>query len=324
MKGRLMAHFEKYTHVERLDTEECEGLLDNDRVYITAKVDGTNGCVFWDDSLERARAGSRNYVLSEEEDNAHFREWLASEADEASLLRAYCEDNRSRVVYGEWMGRDRFAGAFKAYDKAAKGRLVIFDVLDEGAGEYLPEEEWRAELAEAGLEPYFVKLLAVLDHPSSEDVAAVAKRNDFLLEGTGMVGEGVVCKVPGWKNRYGRAVYGKVVLDEFKKQRKPANEQMEVEIEIVEMFVTDSEIEKTMAKVCTMTGDGTFDAGNRKMMGMLTSMCWRDLLVECPNWVKKFKKPKVDFGKLSGICSRRVEEYAKQADRQGAKQDTLA
>ena len=46
------------------------------------------------------------------------------------------------------------------------------------------------------------------------------------------------------------------------------------------------------------------------MAGMLGGMCWRDLLEECPNWVKRFKNPKVDFARLSGLCTARVKEYA--------------
>ena len=47
-----MSDYKKYTHVERLSSEACDGLLDNDTVYVTAKVDGSNGCVFWDSSSD--------------------------------------------------------------------------------------------------------------------------------------------------------------------------------------------------------------------------------------------------------------------------------
>lgn len=257
-------------------------------------------------------AESRNFVLSEEQDNAYFHEWVKSNAEEARLLRAYCEKNRKRVVYGEWMGRDKFVGAFKGYSKSAKGTLLIFDVFDEESGEFLPEKQWRSELAEAGLEPYFVKLLAVLDHPTEADALAVAKRNDFLLEGTGMVGKRVVCKVPGWKNKFGHTAYGKIVLAEFKKQRKPAaaTEQTAVEDDIVSAFVTDAEIDKTMAKVCATVNADSFDVSNRKMVGMLSPLCWKDLLGECPNWAKSFKNPKADFSVLANACSKRVKEFA--------------
>lgn len=34
-----------------------------------------------------------------------------------------------------------------------------------------------------------------------------------------------------------------------------------------------------------------------------------DLLEECPDRVKRFKNPTVNFGKLQGLCSTRVREH---------------
>ena len=81
------------------------------------------------------------------------------------------------------------------------------------------------------------------------------------------------------------------------------------EQEIVDFYMTDAELSKTVAKVCARCSADEFDPQSRKMMGMLTSMCWRDLLEECPNWVKRFKNPKVDFARLSGLCASRVKGY---------------
>ena len=53
-----------------------------------------------------------------------------------------------------------------------------------------------------------------------------------------------LCKVPGWKNRFGHTAYGKVVLDEFVKQRKPASKSVDVELEIVNGYMTDAELER--------------------------------------------------------------------------------
>ena len=306
-----MNEFRRYTHVERLGTEECEGLLDNDRVYVTAKVDGSNGSVWWDADANLMACASRNFALEKGgEDNAYFRAWCEADGEEQKMLRAFCEAHPTLVVYGEWMGRDRFVGAFKHYDTAALGTILIFDVLDREGNAYLSDAVWRPMLAEYGLEPYFVKVLAVLDHPSMDDVLAVAKANNYLLEGTELVGEGVVCKVAEWRNKFGHQCYGKLVLDEFKKQRRPGQgEQTDVEQEIIDFYMTDAELSKTVAKVCTRCGTDEFDATSRKMMGMLGSLCWRDLLDECPNWVKRFKNPKVDFARLSGLCSSRVKDY---------------
>ena len=53
-----MSEYKKYLHVERLGSEECEGLLDNDAVYVTAKVDGSNGCVYWSEKAGGVMVGS--------------------------------------------------------------------------------------------------------------------------------------------------------------------------------------------------------------------------------------------------------------------------
>ena len=307
-----MGDFRRYTHVERLGTEQCDGLLDNDQVFVTAKVDGSNGSVWWDAEAACMACASRNFELTENvDDNAYFRAWCEVDGEEQRLLRAFCEAHPTLVVYGEWMGRDRFVGAFKGYDPAAKGRLVIFDVFDREGAVYLSDADWRPMLAGAGLEPWFVKVLAVLDRPTMDDVLAVARANDFMLEGTGLVGEGVVCKVADWRNRFGRQVYGKLVLDEFKKQRRmPAANSGDAEQEIIDIYLTDAELDKTVAKVCARCGADEFDPKSRKMTGMLMSMCWRDLLEECPNFVKRLKNPTVNFAHLSGLCTARVKEHA--------------
>ena len=304
-----MSDYKKYTHVERLSSEACDGLLDNDTVYVTAKVDGSNGCVFWDSSSDCFAVGSRNNLLSDKEDNGYFYAWAMSNGTEQQLLKKYCEENQNKIVYGEWMGRDSFIGAFKHYAKTSKATFFIFDVYDCDTKQYLPEMQWRQELAGYGLDAYFIKLLATLNHPTFEDVLSVAKSNDFLLEGTGLIGEGVVCKVPGFVSKFGNAVYGKIVLDEFKKQKKPLLESEPVEPQIVETYMTDSEINKSVAKVLSILGAEAFDASSHKMMGMLQSLCWKDLLEECPNWVKKFKNPKVDFAVLAGRAKKRVQDH---------------
>ena len=161
-----MSDYKKYTHVERLSSEACDGLLDNDTVYVTAKVDGSNGCVFWDSSSDCFAVGSRNNLLSDKEDNGFFYAWAMSDGTEQQLLKKYCEENQNKIVYGEWMGRDSFIGAFKHYAKTSKATFFIFDVYDCDTKQYLPEMQWRQELASYGLDAYFVKLLATLNHPT--------------------------------------------------------------------------------------------------------------------------------------------------------------
>ena len=96
-----MSPFKRYIHVERLDSDECAGLLENDGVYVTAKVDGSNGSVWWDGDAHRLACASRNNVLDLDEDNAGFCAWCATPGDERDRLMAFCEQHPHLVVFGE-------------------------------------------------------------------------------------------------------------------------------------------------------------------------------------------------------------------------------
>ena len=77
----------------------------------------------------------------------------------------------------------------------------MYDIV---TNEYLPENTWRDIAKQYDLTKYCVELLGVFDHPTYEQVADIAMTNKFLLSQAENVGEGVVCKVPGWKNKYGQ------------------------------------------------------------------------------------------------------------------------
>ena len=69
--------FKKYTHIERLDSVDCEGLLSNETVYVTPKADGTNASVWLEDG--EIKCGSRKRVLTVGNDNAAFCFWMMSD-----------------------------------------------------------------------------------------------------------------------------------------------------------------------------------------------------------------------------------------------------
>ena len=310
-----MANFKSYMHVERLSSEDCEGLLDNNDVVVTAKVDATNACVWHDDTDSeqyRLRCGSRKREINPNDDNAGFAMWIdESDDDEVNCLRELCHDYPHFVVYGEWMAK--FVGQIKDYNQDAKYHMYIFDVFDTEKGYYLPDIEWREILAGYGLEPWFVEVLAVLDHPTMDDIVEVAKKNKFLLDNASHPGEGVVCKVAGWINKFGRQMYGKLVLDEYQQNKKVSKKVSlqpgEVEQMIVDTYCTDAEFAKTREKVVVACNAEEFDTKNPKHVGMYVNLCWSDLCNECGNWCKRYKNPIVDFGKLKGICQEKARKY---------------
>lgn len=308
-----MATYKKYMHVERLGTDETEGLLDNEEVVVTAKVDGTNGVVFWDDEHNCVGVGSRNRVLSAEDDNAGFYAFVHGDSDEAKGLRAFVTEYPHLIIYGEWMGADKFTGSFKRYDRKFLNTYIIFDMYDTEQERYLDISDIAFLSGDYDLEEYIVDMLAVLHHPTMKDIERVAKENHFLMPDNTLVGEGVVCRAIDWKNKYGRVTYGKLIYKEFKSQgtNKSLSSNETVEREIVKRYLTDSELDKTMAKVCVIFDAKEFDTKNYRMRGTYISLLWKDLLDECADWVKKFRSPTVSFRTLEREMRTYANDYLK-------------
>lgn len=302
-----MTTYKKYTHVERLNEEECEGLLQNNPVYVTAKVDGTNAVVWFDG--EKVCGGSRTRQLSEFSDNAGFYTWLMSDSDEAVNLRKAVVEHPEWIIYGEWLGFNKFIGQIKTYDSIAKGHMYIFDVYNTELDKYLPDPVWRANLRYYNLHPYYVELLAVLDNPTYEDIVEIAKANKFLLTHAEHTGEGVVCKAPDFRNKWGRNVYGKIVLEEFKQRLKNKNKKKEpvvregIEADIVEYWVTEAEMTKSKAKVCVIFEADEFNKKSGKFIGYFLEMIWKDLLDEISAICKQYQNPVIDFRILRQCCN---------------------
>lgn len=301
--------YSSYQHVERISSPSCDGLLNNPRVFVEAKVDGTNACVWYEH--REYHAGSRKREVSLEDDNAGFAQWFFnSEDEEACGLRTCLLDHPDFYIYGEWMAK--FVGQIKDYNQEAKYHFYIFDVYDAAKGEYLAGDVWRSILAQYDLEPWFVEILAVLDYPTKEQIAEIAQNNKFLLDNANHPGEGVVLKCYEWRNQFGRQQWGKLVLDEYK-QEKSRNKAVRlpgaVEQEIVEIYVSPSELGKTYAKIALQCGVEKLDCSNKMHVGRFVSTCWNDLLETTPEWAKKMKNPVVDFGALRGLCNDKARKF---------------
>ena len=72
--------FHKYMHIERLGTDEVEG-IEIGRVHVFPKIDGSNGSVWYDSDNGIIEAGSRNRVLTLDNDNQGFYEYILKSKD---------------------------------------------------------------------------------------------------------------------------------------------------------------------------------------------------------------------------------------------------
>lgn len=323
-----MPAYTKYSHVRRYGTEGTEGYLKG-HVIATPKVDGANCCVFFDDAAGKARIGGRKTVCEDRKDCSWLGEWFEKDAAEAPHLREFVGNHPNLVIYGEWMGgvvKDKFQGAIKDYDKEHLRTVKIFDVFDTDTETYLEDHEWREMIDEhyPELSRYCVPILAEFDDPTEEQLWEVAEKNTYMLDEAEHAGEGIVIRNPAFKDEYGNYHIVKMVLSDWQQRaNKRAREAVEMDVEaaIVHEYMTDAEMEKTVQKTCAKFGDEKFDSTSRKHMGFFTSVIFRDLLEEnIMDMMKRFKKPIIDFGRLSGLATKRGEEYLREAGLMGNEQ----
>lgn len=307
-----MTVWEKFTHICRIGSSDTDGILDNSECYISAKLDGTNASIFFDGT--KIQCGSRNRILKEDKDNAGFWRWCHSDETEATRLRDFCKNHPNLIVYGEWMGTTKFVGTIKSYNPEALNHMWIFDVYDYDDDRYLSDDEWRPLLALYDLDEWFVQLFGVYDYPTMETLRTVANNNKFLLNNSPVVGEGIVIKVPGWKNCYGNHCYAKLVREDYKIEKAKPQKQTyapgEIEKMIVDEYLSDTELAKNVSKTCIWAEVEEFDKKNGKMIGFFINLCLNEsILDECKDWVKKYKNPNIDFKKLATFSAQKARGY---------------
>lgn len=303
-----MAYYKSFTHVERLGKEETDGILEG-TCYISPKLDGTNA-VIWHSPEKGASAGSRNRELSPLKDNAGFYAWVQSDDPEATALRRMLQENPHFIVYGEF-GVGRVAH-IKDYDCKAHDKLWIFDIYDINTQNYIHPEMVEAICLACGLSEWHIPYIKI-ENPTQEQILNIAEENQFLLSNANHAGEGVVIRNHNFRNKHGRYVIAKFVLDEFKQRMIPKPKKDVArdgcEQDIVDYYVTDAELSKAKAKVCLAFGAENFEL-NGKFIGMYLNIVFNDaVLAEMTDICKRYRRPIIDFQVLNNLCSIKAREY---------------
>lgn len=294
-----MAGFRKYQHVERLGTDEVEGIECGECV-IMPKIDGTNSSIWLDDDGNIC-CGSRTRQLSLDKDNAGFMEYVLRN----DKFKKYLEKHPTHRLYGEWL----VPHSLKTYKDDAWKRFYVFDITLEyadGSPEYIPYQVYKPLLDEFGID--YIEPLAIVTNPDILSFYDYLDKNDFLVKDG--VGEGIVIHNYGFYNKYGRQTWAKIVTDEFKKVHKSNKEVKGVapvellEGQIVDNYVTSALVEKEYSKIVTAN-----DGWNSKLIPMLLSTVYHALITE-EMWhiVKKYKNPKIDFKVLQSLCYNKVKQ----------------
>ncbi len=292
--------YKSYQHIEKLGRNECDGIL-NGTVTIQPKIDGTNSVVFLgDDGL--VHAGSRKRELSLHDDNAGFYNTI--EKDEN--IKAYLLKHPTHLVYGEWL----VPHSIKSYNEDAWRKFYIFDVFDAVEERYLSYDEYVPMLEEFNLT--YIPEIARLENPTIEEVATYINKTHYLMP-EGCTPEGVVVKNYNYKNKWGHAVWGKVISEEFfnkKSNLRVQNHEAkdDFELKVALEYITDSVIRKEYAKILNEFPD----AKRNELIGRLLNSVYDTFIEEdLITVVRKNKNCAINFVKMRKSSDMRVKEVLK-------------
>jgi len=290
-------------HVERLENEEVQGLLDGE-CYIFPKIDGTNGSLWFDSKEGNIHAGSRRRDLVGQKDNFDFYTGFLLTRNYEKFLEFFKKYPEYRL-YGEYL----VPHTLKTYRGEAWNRFYIFDVwVGALTGRYLSYPTYKEMLDEFELD--YIPAIAVVNNPTTEQLIKLLDVNTFLIKDGAGVGEGIVIKRYDFVNQYGRTVWGKVVRTKFKEQNIAVwgtkiwgGSKELAEQQIAEMFVTEGRVNKVLAN---MESAGAWS--NKRIPELFQRVFYDVVTEEIWNILKKFKNPKIDFKRLNGAVISQIKK----------------
>ena len=288
--------FRGFTHVERLGSKniDTDAYLDG-HVYVFTKIDGSNGCI-WGEPDGSVHYGSRTRELVGDNDNAGFKQFMMQD-ENTQALRTFCTDNPNLIVYGEWLGHNKFLGVIKRY---VQGDFHIFAIYNRNTGYYLPYDDVVGMLAKAGVTTPIIPPIAELDNPTMEDLTNILDKARYNLNANDPDGgEGIVVYNYDYHDVYGHVALGKIVRDEFlqnKNRKKPKTVIVGNESDFIDMFATVSFMIKCQNKVQQALDMDEWENTN-KAIGMFINLVTTDLINEdlCGYMKKKKWQAKFDF-----------------------------
>ena len=294
--------FKKYQHIERFGTTEVEG-IETGTCYIFPKIDGTNGSVWFENNT--VYAGSRNRVLTLENDNAGFFNYIIND----KRIENYLKTNPTHRLFGEWL----CPHSLKTYKPDSWRKFYIFDVAigENDILQYLPFGLYQPLLEEFNLN--YILPISIIQNGIYEQFINQLANNTFLIEDGKGTGEGIVIKNYDFKNKYGRTTWAKIITNEFKEKHikemgiAEIKGRQTIELGIVNKYVTESLIDKVFAKIKLETG------WNSKQIPQLLNTVFYDLVKEESwNFIKENKMPIVDFKVLQRLTFQKIKEIAPQ------------
>jgi hypothetical protein len=316
-----MSVFHAYEKVERLEKEECDGIL-NGACYIFEKIDGANAQIYLDTETREIAFGSRNRVLGIGDNlisGDSFRGFAAWVKENREPLQKFFDIHPSFILNGEWLIKHSVQ-----YGPTAYSKFYVFDIYDSIEGRYMGIESHRSwqDLLNLGIN--FVAFDYRLENPTMQDLMR-------MLELPSRYGakfrEGIVIKNYYFVNKFGRQPYAKLLHETFQevksKPKAPISPDA-IELAIQVQYVTAARVEKICQKVKMSKAidkahplalvTNQYDATNVRLemkdIPQVINMVWYDIITEEMNDIlKRLKDPTINFKLLKRLVFERAKEY---------------
>lgn len=236
---RPSSEFRSYQHIERLGTSSIEGLT-NGICHIFPKLDGTNASIWWDKTHSKVACGCRTRELSYEtpqQDNYGFCAWV-NKPENLKRFTAFFVKYTNCRLYGEWL----VPHTIKTYKQDAWCNFYVFDVFYE---EYIPDRTTQFPRQYVHYDEYseicdefnitYIPRMAQIENPTKEQLIPFLYRNTYCIDvdrykGERGLGEGIVIKQYGYKNKLKCTKWGKLILADFQTatpEEKKANDLLD-------------------------------------------------------------------------------------------------
>jgi hypothetical protein len=288
-------NFKRYQHVTRYGEDGVVG-VEVGECYIFPKLDGTNASLWWNPDVG-LQAGSRNRLLSLENDNAGFLKAMLDQ----EWFKFFSEHPGLRL-FGEWL----VPHTLKTYRGECWETFYVFDVMKEG--QYLHYNQYKEILDQYDFINY-VEPIKIIKNGTYEHFVHEVERNNYLIKDGEGAGEGVVIKNYDFVNKFGDQLWAKIVRSEFKEMNYrehgvPGKEIKMIEESICNEFCTQTLIDKTYDKI-RVEKDGWTSRYIPELLGRV----YHDLVTE-EIWAicKKHKNPRIDFKILQRFVTLKIKE----------------
>ena len=285
--------FVKYPHLERLGTDDVEGILEG-KVYVFPKIDGTNASVWMNDS-GTIGTGSRRRVVTPEDDNQGFAAYVDKELA-ASCISTFLD--YPWRLYGEFL----IPHSLKTYRDDAWRKFYIFDVFD--GEKFLEYDEYYEPLNDRGFD--IIPIQAIVTNPTQEWLIKQLEANTYLIRDGEGVGEGIVLKRYDFTNKYGRTTWAKIVRNEFREKHKE-----EMGVSPVVMYSQEYEMSLLLTEHVVQKIVAEIQPWASREIPHLLGRVWHEFITE-EMWhiLQKYKNPTINFKALHRFIIKRVKELS--------------